>query len=57
MPIHGIVAQCRLGDVEVTSQRVLDLPVIGPEADTKVAQRDVEAATVEADVEDSALVQ
>ncbi len=57
MPIHGIVAQFHLGDVEVSGQGALDLPVVGPEADAKVAQRDVKAATFEADVKDSSLVQ
>jgi hypothetical protein len=57
MPIHGIVAQGHLGNVEVTSQRMFDLPVCGPEADAKLAQRDVETTTVEADMEDSTLVQ
>jgi hypothetical protein len=57
MPIHSIVAQGHLGNIEVTRQSALDVPVVGLEADAKLAQRDVEATTVEADVEDSTLVQ
>ena len=52
VPVDGVVARAGLGDLEVTGQGVLDLAIVGRRPDVKVAQRDVEAPAVEADVQD-----
>jgi hypothetical protein len=57
MPIDGVVAQFHFGNIEMSGQGALDLLIVGPETNAKLAQWDVEAATFEADVEDSSLVQ
>jgi len=55
--IDGIVSQRALGDFEVPGQGALDLAIAGCRPDVQIAKWDVEAPAIEADVQDSLLVQ